>query len=145
MNFLIIGYLWTMVQNFSLIAWVSRLGFDCYFCSDVSFDVPFRNDHKLIAEINSIQSSWKAGPYRHFERYTVRQLLNMAGGTRASRLRFVQNQNICFSEFADFYLISSTREKPKINCFCFQVLLMQPKLHLPVFQTLLAVGNEQHF
>jgi hypothetical protein len=63
----------------------------------VSFDVRFQNDYTLIAEINSIQSSWKAGPYRHFERYTVRQIMNMAGGVKADRPRCVQKFS-CLSQ-----------------------------------------------
>lgn len=50
----------------------------------------YRNDYKLIMDINSAQSSWIAGPYEHFEHMTHQQIVNMAGGNTASRLSFPQ-------------------------------------------------------
>lgn len=52
----------------------------------------YQNDYALISEINAMQSSWKAGPYRHYEYLTVREVNNMAGGHGGRFLR-------CFFEF----------------------------------------------
>lgn len=48
----------------------------------------FRNDHKFIADLNGIQSSWKAVHYSHFESMTLHQIMNLMGGRNNEPFRF---------------------------------------------------------
>ncbi|KAK7086270.1 hypothetical protein SK128_002211 [Halocaridina rubra] len=45
--------------------------------------LPFRNDHKLIEDINTSQKSWRAKVYPEFERYTVEEMFKRSGGPGA--------------------------------------------------------------
>nr|XP_053651838.1 dipeptidyl peptidase 1-like [Cherax quadricarinatus] len=42
----------------------------------------FKNDHKMIEDINASQNSWRAKAYPQHERYTVEQMQRRAGGRR---------------------------------------------------------------
>ncbi|XP_042217952.1 dipeptidyl peptidase 1-like isoform X2 [Homarus americanus] len=44
----------------------------------------YKNDHKMIEEINASQSSWWAKAYPQHERYTVEEMIKRAGGHRFS-------------------------------------------------------------
>ncbi|XP_069189059.1 dipeptidyl peptidase 1 isoform X1 [Procambarus clarkii] len=45
----------------------------------------FKNDHKMIEDINTSQSSWRAKAYPKHERYTVGEMQKRAGATGAPR------------------------------------------------------------
>ncbi|XP_069141870.1 dipeptidyl peptidase 1-like [Argopecten irradians] len=45
----------------------------------------YTTDHDMLYNINSKQSSWKAGAYPHFEKMTMDEIIRMAGG-RKSRI-----------------------------------------------------------
>lgn len=40
----------------------------------------YKTDHKFIAQINSVQSSWTAKHYQMFEHMTVDEVIAMVGG-----------------------------------------------------------------
>lgn len=48
----------------------------------VSVNAPFRNDHNLIQQINSVQKSWTAKAYKEYEQMTWGQMLLRAGGAK---------------------------------------------------------------
>ncbi|XP_071548233.1 dipeptidyl peptidase 1-like [Panulirus ornatus] len=47
---------------------------------------PFKNDHKMIDEINSSQSSWRAKAYPQHERYTMEEMQKRAGSPGSTLL-----------------------------------------------------------
>lgn len=49
---------------------------------DILLDQPFKNDHGLIKQINSVQSSWTAGAYDEYDLMTWGQMLQKAGGAK---------------------------------------------------------------
>lgn len=56
--------------------------FVCNLSRYVSVNAPFRNDHNLIQQINSVQKSWTAKAYKEYEQMTWGQMLLRAGGAK---------------------------------------------------------------
>jgi len=77
----------------------------------------YKTDHSLIAEINSVQSSWTAKHYEMFDYMTIDEVIAMAGGRALHRSPLVTT--LCVLLWPPYVIAQAIIFLPVVSFFFF--------------------------